>query len=408
MRQESLPRPGSRRLAPLVPILLGIIVAMTIGYLFRTTIWDFMQHESDAAYFFETASTGDYDFALDETLLFTENQLPLTLYGGIYALMSSLGLDANPFGGILVNAALVTAALALALHYARTRFGFGPYRQLKLAGLLSFNGLIMMFAGIHMRDAFLLFMTTAAVVAFHPSPGRTSLPRHAARIGILVVLAVLSFLSRKESFAVPILIYLLAVASTLDFRRTGVRVVLLACAAVIATVVVRLNIVQLVTDNAEAYKLLSQDESSSSSLAYYLLYDLPAPLSTLAGMVLLLFIRMPFWRVALNDSYSFYVSLAAFQMLFIAPTVIGLCWFAMKRRLELRLRYLFFILVAMAVIVTLTSNQVRHFATVYPALMIVYLCRDEIVPRASQRGFRQFSLFVTALVILASLVIELR
>ncbi len=408
MKPAMLPRPGPRRLVPLLPVLLGVVVAMTIGYVFRSTIWDYMQHGSDAAYFFETASTGDYDFSLDESLLFAENQIPLILYGSVYALMSSLGLDANPFGGIFVNAAMMIAAIALALHYARTRFGFGPRRQLKLAGLLSFNGLIMMFVGIHMRDAFLFFLTTAAVVAFHPSPGRTPLPRHAARFCMLVLLAVLSFLSRKESFAVPILVYILAFVSTLDFRRAGIRLALLACAAAVATVIVRFNAIELVTDNAEAYKLLSQEESSGSSLAYYLLYDLPPPFSTLAGMVLLLFIKVPFWRGALYDSYSFYMSLAALQMLFIAPTVIGLGWFALRNRVELRHRYLFFILAAMAFIVTLTSNQVRHFATVYSALMIVYLCRDEIVPWARLRIFWQFSLATTALVILASLAVEIR
>ena len=408
MRLESVPRPGPQRLAPLVPLLLGVVVGITIGYLFRTMIWDYMQHGSDAAYFFEAASTGDYDFSLDESLLFTENQVPLILYGEIYALMSSLGFDADPLGGILSNTALVLTALALLLHYARTRFGYGPRRQLMLAGLLSFNGLVMMFAGIHMRDAFLLFTTTVAVIAFHPAPGRTSLRRHAARIGTLIVLALLSFLSRKEAVAVPILVYFLAVASTLDFRRTGVRVAMLVCASILVTVAVRLNVIQFVTENAEAYKLLSQEESSSSSLAYFLLYDLPAPFSTLAGMALLLFIKFPFWRGALSDSYSFFISLAAFQMLFIAPATIGLCWFALRRPLELRHRYLFLILVAMLSIVTLTSNQVRHFAVVYPVLMILYLCRDEIVPQASQRGFRRYSLFATALVILASLAIGLR
>jgi hypothetical protein len=367
-----------------------------------------MQHGSDAAYFFEAASTGDYDFSLDESLLFTENQAPLIVYGGIYALMSSLGLDANPFGGILLNAALVIASLALALHYARTHFGFGPARQFKLAGLLSFNGLVMMFAGIHMRDAFLLFLTTAAMVAFHPAPWQISLRRHVARIGILIVLAALSFLSRIESFVVPILLYVLAIASALDFRRTGVRLLMLAGLAAIATYIIRYDVIQLVNDNAEAYKLLSQEESSGSSLAYYLLYDLPVPFSTLAGMVLLLFIKIPFWRGALYDSYSFYVSLAAFQMMFVAPTVIGLGWFAMKGGLELRHRYLFFILFASVAIVALTSNQVRHIATAYPALMILYLCRDEIVPRASQTRVRRYSLFVTALVILASVAIQLR
>lgn len=403
-----LPRPGPPRLAPLVPIILGIFLAMTIGYLFRTTILDFMQHESDAAYFFETASTGDYDFSFDETLLFTENQLPLIVYGHVYALMSSIGLVPDPLGGILVNAALVFAALGLTLHYARTRFGFGPRRQFQLAALLAFNGLVMMFSGIHMRDAFLLFTTTVAMVALHPTPGRTSLARHATRFGMLLVLVVLSFLSRREGFAVPTLIYVLSYASKLDFRRTGVRLALLALVAVVGLVYVQSDVNRLVTESADAYKLLSQEESTGSSLAYYLLYELPAPFSTLAGMVLLLFIKIPFWRGALHDSYSFYVTLAALQMLFIAPAFIGLCWFAMRRRLELRLRYLFFILFAMVVVVTLTSHQVRHFSVVYPALMIVFLCRDEVVPNASQQGFRRAALSATALVALMSLAIELR
>lgn len=408
MRAAILPRPGPVRLGPLFPIVFGIVVAMAIGYLFRTSIWDYMQHESDAAYFFETASTGDYDFPLDETLLITENQLPLILYGEVYKLMSALGLEANPFGGILVNAALVLATLALALHYARTRFGFGPNRQMQLAALLSFNGLIMMYAGIHMRDAFLLFTATASVVAFHPSAGRTSLPRHAARFVMLLVLAVLSFLSRKEGFAVPLLVYVLSIAVTLDYRRTGVRLVMLALALIAVALVVQFDVIPMVLEHAERYKLLTQDETGNSSIAYYLLYELPEPLSTLAGMVLLLFIKIPFWRGALYDSYTFFMTLSAFQMLFIAPAFLGIVWFALTRRLELRFRYLILILVAMLLITILTSKQVRHFAILYPMLMIVYLSRREIVPRPSQRIYRHLSLAMTCMVILLSIALEAR
>lgn len=408
MRAAPLLRPGAQRLGPLLPLLLGIVLAMAIGYLFRTSIWDYMQHESDAAYFFETASTGDYDFSIDETLLFTENQLPLILYGEVYKLMSALGLEANPFGGILVNAALVLATLALALHYARTRFGFGPKRQLQLAALLSFNGLIMMYAGIHMRDAFLLFTATASVVAFHPSAGRSSLSRHAARFGMLVLLAALSFLSRKEGFVVPILVYVLSIAVTLDFRRKCVSLVVLGLALIAVVVVVQFDAIAMVLENAERYKLLTQDETGNSSIAYYLLYELPEPLSTLAGMVLLLFVKIPFWRGALYDSYTFFITLSAFQMLFIAPAFLGIVWFALTTRLELRFRYLILILVAILLITNLSSKQVRHFAILYPMLMVVYLSRREIVPRARQPMYQRLCLATTGLVLLLSLAIEAR
>jgi hypothetical protein len=408
VRTSSPPRPGPQRLAPLFPILLGIAVALTIGYLFRTTIWDFMQHESDAAYFFETASTGDYDFSFDETLLYTENQLPLILYGKVYELMATLGMQANPIGGILVNALLVLATLWLALHYARTRFGFEPKRQMQLAALLSFNGLIMMYAGIHMRDAFPLLAATASVVAFHPSPQRISLPRHVARFGMLVVLAVVSFLSRTEGIAVPVLIYLSSIAVMLDYRRTSIRIVMVVLLLLAITLVIQFDLISVVVEQYQAYKLLSQAESGNSSLGHFLLYELPEPISTLAGNVLLLFVKIPFWRGALYDSYTFFMTLSALQMLIIAPAFLGVVWFALTRRLESRFRYLILILIAMLLITNLTSKQVRHFSILYPMLMIIYLSRREIVPQPSQRMYRYICLSMTGLVLLLSVGLELR
>ena len=399
---------GTLQYKLLLQLIIGALVAMSIGYVFRSTIYDFMQQDSDAAYFFVTASTGDYDFSLDESLLVTENQLPIVAYGTVYSFLSELGLDADPAWGILLNTTLVVTSLWIALRYARCRFGFSNAMLVKLSLLMAFNGVLMMFAGIHMRDAFLLCTATIAVAVFHPGRGRTSFTRSVAKLLWLLVLMVLSFLCRKEGFAVPLLIYLISIIAPMDYSARSVKLNLLAVAAVFLVFVVQFDILDLVSENYRAYKLLSQDESANSSLAYFLLYDLPFPVSTLASGLLLLFIKVPFWRGGLFDSYSFYVSVAALQMIFVAPVFLGILGYALVNKVDYRFRYLLLIVLSMLFVTAITSNQVRHLAIVYPVLMILFVCQRNIIPAARLKDYRRFSYALSGLVVLVNIAASAR
>jgi hypothetical protein len=413
---QAVPQPQPRPRSPgralhlrvRVLLLAGVALAIAIGWIFRAQPYDYMQHDSDAAVFFETASTGDFDFPLDATLLFTENQIPIAAYAAIYDLMAEFGLPPDPLGGILLNALLVVAAQALALRYARRRFGFDDARLLMLAALMASNGVLMMFAGIHMRDAFLLFTAMVSVVVFHPRPGGARFTRSASTLLWLVGLMAVSFLCRKEGFAVPLIVYGVSIVSVMDFRRLSVQVRLLAAAALFLGVAVAMDVFDLVADNYAAYKLLTQDESAASSIAYYFLYELPFPLSTLAGMLLLLFVKVPFWRSGLYDSYSFYVTLAALQMLLVAPVFIGLAVHALRHRIEFRHRYLMLIVTAMLLVTALTSNQVRHVAIVYPVLLIACLSWREIVPARRRRRFQAMALTLSGTVMLLGIAVGAR
>jgi hypothetical protein len=245
-------------------------------------------------------------------------------------------------------------------------------------------------------------------VAFHPPPGSITLSRHAGRLVILFILAALSFVSRKEGFIVPLLVYMLSFAMTIDYRRISVRFILLTMLLIAGVAVDQFEVIQLAIENSERYKLLTQDETTNSSIGYYLLYELPEPLSTLASMVLLLFIQVPFWRRALFDSYTFFMTMGAMQMLFIAPAFLSIAWFALIKQVELRFRYLIYILLVMLLITSLTSKQVRHFAIMYPGLMIVYLSRSDIIPPASRRFCMYLSLTLIGLILLASIALEAR
>jgi hypothetical protein len=370
--------------------------------------YDVMQNESDAAYFFDVASTGSYDFRLDGPLLLNENSAPILLWTWIYRLTAALGVMPDPLWGILLNSGLVVASQFMILVYARRRFGIEGRSLLGLAALMSLNGVMMMFAGIHMRDAFLLLTTVVSVIVFHPDESRRSLSGRVRNFLLLMVLMIAAFLCRTEGFAVPLAIYLIATA--VNFRMQGlyVKVALVLAAGALAAVIVWLDAFRLVLDNYESYRLLSQDESSQSSLAYYFLYDLPFPLSTFASSILLLFIKIPFWRDWLFDSYAFYVSITALEMVLVAPAFLAVAWYVLFNSTSRACRYLVLLVSAVLLMAALTSAQVRHFAVVYPCLLLLYQMRNRIIVGANRGYYIVFQYLGCGAVLLVSALAALR
>lgn len=377
-----------KRLIPSCPvillqILLGVVFAVVIGYLFRVNFYDYMQHDSDAAYFFEAASTGGFglpfDAGLFDELLYFENILPLAVYGFIYGIFNDLGASADPLFGIAFNAALVAISQFIAAVYARKLFEFNSRELVSLTLLMSFNGVIMMFAGIHMRDAFLLLITTVAVLLFHPRSSPRTLGYHVAMLVWLVLLMAIAYVCRKACVMVPLLVYCSSIVVNIRVNRpllcTGVTTLLL----VISILHLSFDILRPIVDAYAVYRSLSETENSGGSLAYFFLYELPFPLSALASAALVFFIKVPFWRDMFYDSYSFFVSIAAFQMLFVAPVVLAVMLYTLLNRTDVIFRYLVFIVLGLLFAIAVTSSQVRHFAIIYPFVFLLYVARYRVV-----------------------------
>lgn len=383
----------------------GTSVAMFLGWIFRTTTYDYMQHDSDAAYFFETATTGNSDFKLDLSLVEEENSLPIMLYSSVYRVISHLGGQPDPFWGIVFNAMLVAFSQLVVITFANRIFGFSSKRLVFFALLLASNGVLMMFAGIHMRDSFLLLTTTISIVLFRPRAD-SLVGSRVWRFVSLVSLMFIAFLCRKEGFLVPLMVYIIALGMKLSRRGRLFKVLFVGVALGFTVAAVGSDLFNLAIDNYTAYKLLSQAESKDSSLAYYLLYELPFPFSTIASAVLLLFIKIPFWRGMFYDSYSFFISLAAIQMLFITPAIIPIVWRSIFHNVSSDVRYLVLVLLGLLFMVAITSSQVRHFAICYPFLLLLYKYRQEVIGERGSYKLAQYFIFSVAVFI--SIVVEFR
>lgn len=392
----------------LIQLLVGAGLAMFIGYVFRSTIHDFMQQDADAADFFEVASTGNFEFHLDQSILINENILPVQVWNLVYRFFAALGVSPTPFWGILVNAVLVMASQFMAVVYARMVFVYDSRALIKFALLMSLNGVMMIFAGIHMRDSFLLLTATISVLVFRPQLSRSLLHGEFKKLIWLLFLMITSFLCRNEGFAVPLMIYLISIAVRLRTSAWSVKLALLLAAVIFVSLLAWLDMISLITSNYEAYKQLTMDESSQSSLGAYFLYGLPFPLSTVASAILLLFIKVPLWRSISLDSYSFCLSIAAIQMLVIAPAFLAIVWYMLFNKIQDDFKYLIYVVLSLLFMTALTSAQVRHFAIIYPFLILLYISKVRIVRGVNLRHYRAFEHLATGAVVLISILSELR
>jgi hypothetical protein len=392
----------------LIQLLVGAAIAVLIGYAYRSTGHDFMQYESDAAYFYDAASGQTPEYRFDESLLLNENTLPILVWSRIYLLVDSLGGTPDPIWGILVNAALVLVAQFMTIICAQRQFGFGGREIIGLGFMLASNGLLMMFAGIHMRDSFLLLTTVMSVIAFYPLHKGSAAACEWVKLACLAVLMIIAFLCRTEGIVVPFMIYLASTWVRHGARSPWLRVSMVLTAAGIVLLLVWLDSFSLIVRNYQGYRALAQEESGDSSLAYSLLYNLPFPLSTVASSALLLFVKIPFWRGALADSYALYVSMAAIQMLFVAPTFIALSCYMLFNKADDGTRYLVLTVIALVLMTALTSAQVRHVAVMYPFLLLLYTMRNRIMIGPGRAYYLVSRYALGGAVLLLGLLVELR
>lgn len=388
-------------------LVLAAGVAMLIGYYFRVSIHDYMQFDSDAAWFFDAASAGGELVALDESILVNENSLPIMMWGWIYGAVRAIGLPMDPVWGVALNTLLVILAELLALRYAQRKFAFQGRDLAVMALLMSLNGVLMMFAGIHMRDAFLLLLAVISVIAFHPPDGDQTFGRLMRKLPLLLLLMAVSFLCRTESFVIPLIAFSVSAMFALRASRLSTRIALGLVAALVIGGLLSLDIVALIVDNYEAYQMLAAAENEGG-LGLTLLYGLPFPFSTVASATLVLFVKFPFWRSMPTGSYAFYVSLGALQMLFVAPAFIALVVYWALNAVERSYTYLMGVVLMVLLVTAVTSIQVRHFAIVYPCLFLLVCARRRIIADHKRALYRllQYSLFAGA--VLVSALVELR
>lgn len=368
------PLADSKRSWPLFYFIFCAIVSILIGAYFRSAGYDRMQTDSDAAYFFDITSS----FFMLHVDPGNENIGPIYLWATLYRVLNQIGIKPDPLWGILINAAMVVAALHIFFRYACRLYALTATETKWLALLLGSNGVLMMSAGLHLRDSFLILLTTLTVVLYGRPLNQWPIHFPASRLLAVAVLAYLSYLCRVEGFIVPILVAMVATYAfgmrQLDAKFRLVGLVFGGGALLFAYTQIpdlRETYFTYVERNFESYRGLTENESDASSISVYLLYQLPPYLSVVFSSIQMLFIKVPAWREIGRGSYDLYMSLAAIQMLVVAPLAMSTMLASIYRKYSNGVSFHVLATLVLLLVVSLTSIQVRHFAVVYPSLMLL-------------------------------------
>lgn len=371
-----------------------------VAAVYSNRFGDPFQAVSDPAVFYALSSGNLEGVVLPPLLGTLEGLGAIHVWRQVYELVRWIGLEDERYVGILVNVSAVAATSVLAVKIARVIFGPDAARLRRLKLMLVMCGMFWLFAGLHLRDGFILFLVTALIywlVLYLKKPRFWSLALVSLGVGVA---SLLFALFRIEFAFVPVALLAAAVAGqTLSRPGAGNGFLRRGGLVVLATLVLGGlwlsaggRMWSSLSGAYETYQsLTAAEESGTGSLGARLIVDQPLPVRVIPGMASLYLYPIPIWSgVQLESAYHLFRSFNAMFFYFVLPLMfLGLVrlWREPETRSS-QLLFMTFAWIGTGLGVAATSLEGRHAAAFYVTIFILALLPDLEQPRR-RREYRQ-------------------
>lgn len=396
------PHQGEQRSA-YVQVLSAGILAIAISRTTAIFFDDPLQNAGDAQSFFDAAA-----FILRETDIFevralTDGWGAVWLWKQFYSLAAVAVSEPTPVLGLTVNGFVIAFGGALLVDAAAAigRVVDTDPRVTKRTYVWCF--ILWLFASFHLRDAFTVVLTVAAVRAWIWLYERRSAWRTTVTVALSLGLMWLLGTIRTESASIVIVTMVVGVAGL--FLRAGgplgIAISLLVLMGLLmayrAVYVGLLGAADLLTFIREGY----QFDVSSESLGDRFILSQGAPLRAAIGFAYLQVFPIPMWSGFTTISpYHWFKSLQSAYMAFLVPMAIAGATSLWRQRSGNRAYVVMLggLYTIISFAVALSSLETRHVAQVTPALMLLASVKHSRYTRN-----RLFLLFVGSLAIVHAL-----
>jgi hypothetical protein len=360
-----------------------------IAAIYANLFADAMQNYSDAAMFYEIASSKTSIETIDELKVLVDGSGAVFVWGLIYDFFRVIGFESGRYIGILINIILVSFSGVFAQKIARLMYPHDVTRYNRLAILFSLCGMFWLFSAIHLRDAFILFSITVLfytwirlLVNFSTKNLMLLMLTNAAVLGALVYI-------RQEFIFIPFLMLISGVIAKL-FSGGRLRLAHLIIGVVIFIFVVIMagyyyqDVIAILVNGHDAYYELASNSSSRQSLGVSIILDQTLVLRIFFGMMYLYIFPIPFWSgFQLDSAYHLFKSL---NVLFIY-TIIPLMFLSLSNFVKNKVPrthvqiFILILLLNVTMAISGTSLEGRHLGAFYVPLLIFVLQPDLRVPR---------------------------
>jgi hypothetical protein len=299
-----------------------------------------------------------------------------------YDLFSLMGFNKFPYIGITINTMLVSLSGLFSLKMVKLIYPSDTKRFYRYLFLFSSCGLFMLFASLHLRDAFVLFFVTLQ------GYGWIRIIRY-PNLTNFILLLLISFISayallwlRTEFTALGFAFLVAFLASFIITNKWSRSVQFLiysfSASAVVLLLILMSSYTSVISDLLDSTSLYTKEmaQASGDSLGYDLILSQPLPIRLILSSLFIFIMPIPFWSgMEVNSIYFFLKSLNALYFYFVIPLLI-LSFLNFSSFKGLRNNTNFFLLFCMlgfTVVVAATSIEGRHIGSFLPLFLLFSL-----------------------------------
>ncbi len=348
---------------------------------------DMNQLYSDAGGFFLLASDNNRLKSIDEIKKITNGSFAVIIWGNTYDFFSWFGIARERFIGILINILAVSFTGVISIKTARILYGNDFYRFQRLIILFTYCGMFWLFAGIHVRDAIVLFFITSIVyvwVLFLSKP-------YIDFKFILIILVtffsgpILSNL-RDNFFYLPIGVMALAVTALMfskkKQRSQQITYFFLIVGLIISGYLISTyfgNIGDSLKIGNENYSNAVHDAAASGSLGASLIVNQSLPVRLIFGAISLFVYPIPIWDgFQLESAYHLFKALNTIFFYGVIPLFVLSIYILIQDKSLHSPQFLFLVFLFFVFLysVVMTSLETRHLGVFYVPLLLLVLIPD--------------------------------
>lgn len=412
-------------IAPLVFLFAGALLIAVVSGLNKVYLECYVKAFSAVSFFVGVAAfyeilggdSGGNDFffytltkngvsGLSEVpaLMVAESAVALLSWAFIYDFFKMLGMAPTYQVGVALCSLLMCLSLILVVDGLRLMYGKSTWRLRSSLILFCVCGNIIMFATLHLRDAFIFFFVAIQIHGWLRFFSRTKSPF--ALIELLVVSLICTFALGALRFEFLFVSPAMAASGLLALILTGnissrKKWTWFLVGAISLLALAMLGMFNLFwNDLLQAYTTytsLSGKVAESSSMGQSLIVDQNPIIRIIFGSLYIFLFPIPFWSgLQLESYYHLLKSLNVIYVYFVLPALVISIKEARKASPNIKrsLYFCVFVLIGFTGAIALTSLETRHHAAFYPALVIVALHAD----LKTRKLFLEYLRYLTALI----------
>lgn len=343
---------------------------------------------NDAESFFRVSSQGIYSaYSLADLLTTHEGGVAIKIWQAVYDGFALFGIPKERFIGILVNVVLVSFACVFGVRAAKLIYGNDHFRLRLLFHMATLCGIFWLFAGFHLRDAFVLLAVTGLATVYiwflrRPSFGIAFF----ITITLSVVTAGIFQSLRNEFLFLPLVFAITAALAIIFSHKSKIKLVwrwlflLLVIPVVVGVAVSVYPELSFLLEQGAGYYLIERGGlNASTNPGWVLVYQSPWYVQFfLKPLVMFIFPLPVWWGLQLDSAYAFLKGLAT-PFFYIVLPLAGVSVHHLYRFLPLRSPqqlFLLFTSLGMTIVTAFTSGETRHLGAFLIIIFLLCLLPD--------------------------------